>query len=63
MTEKYKKIIKLTSFLHCKPAKSIINNSYSDWFSKANMLVWAEPCAQWVQLKMLNAKCKIVLYN
>ena len=33
MTEKYKTIIKLTSSLHCKPAKSIINNSRSDWFS------------------------------
>ena len=54
MTEKYKTIIKLTSFPHCKPAKSIINNSYSDWFSKANTLVWAEPCAWWAELKMLS---------
>ena len=37
MTEKYKTIIKLTSFLHCKPAESTIN-SRSDWFSKANTL-------------------------
>ena len=54
MTEKYKTIIKLTSLLHCKPAKSIINNSRSDWFSKANTLVWAEPCARWAELKMLS---------
>ena len=40
--------------LHCKPAKSIINNSRSDWFSKANTLVWAEPCARWAELKMLS---------
>ena len=40
--------------LHCKPAKSIINNSRSDWFSKANKLVWAEPCARWAELKMLS---------
>ena len=54
MTEKYKTIIKLTSFLHGKPAKSIINNSCSDWFSKANTLVWAEPCPRWAELKMLS---------
>ena len=53
-TEKYKTIIKLTFLLHCKPAKSIINNSRSDWFSKANTLVWAEPCARWAELKMLS---------
>ena len=40
--------------LHCKPAKSIIKNSRSDWFSKANTLVWAEPCARWAELKMLS---------
>ena len=40
--------------LNCKPAKSIINNSRSDWFSKANKLVWAEPCARWAELKMLS---------
>ena len=40
--------------LHCKPAKSIINNSRSDWVSKANTLVWAEPCARWAELKMLS---------
>ena len=40
--------------LHCKPAKSIINNSRSDWFSKANKLVWAEPCTRWAELKMLS---------
>ena len=40
--------------LHCKPAKGIINNSRSDWFSKANTLVWAEPCARWAELKMLS---------
>ena len=55
MTEKYKTIIKLTtSLLYCKPAKIIINNSRSDWFSKANTLVWAEPCARWAELKMLS---------
>ena len=53
MTEKYKTIIKLTSFLHCKLAESIIN-SRSDWFSKANTLVWAEPCSRWAELKMLS---------
>ena len=37
---------------HCKPAKIIINNSRSDWFSKANTLVWAELCARWAELKM-----------
>ena len=42
------------SLLHCKPAKSIIKNSRSDWFSKANTLVWAEPCARWAELKMLS---------
>ena len=40
--------------LHCKPAKSIINNSRSDWFFKANTLVWAEQCARWAELKMLS---------
>ena len=40
--------------LHCKPAKSIINNSRSHWFSKANTLVWAEPCARWAELRMLS---------
>ena len=40
--------------LHCKPAKIVINNSRSDWFSKANTLVWAEPCAWWAELKMLS---------
>ena len=40
--------------LHCKAAKSIINNSRSDWFSKANILEWAEPCARWAELKMLS---------
>ena len=40
--------------LHCKPAKIIINNSRSDWFSKANTLVWAEPCARSAELKMLS---------
>ena len=40
--------------LHCKLAKSIINNSRSHWFSKANTLVWAEPCARWAELKMLS---------
>ena len=52
MTEKY--IIKLTSFATLQTAKSIINNSRSDWFSKANTLVWAEPCARWEELKMLS---------
>ena len=54
MTEKYKTIIKLTSFATLQPTKSIIKNSRSDWFSKANTLVWAEPCAQWAELKMLS---------
>ena len=40
--------------LHCKPAKSIIKNSRSDWFSKANTSVWAEPCVRWAELKMLS---------
>ena len=40
--------------LHCKPAKIIINSSRSDWFSKANTLVWAEPCTRWAELKMLS---------
>ena len=54
MTEKYKTIIKLTSFATLQPTKSIIKNSRSDWFSKANTLVWAEPCARWAELKMLS---------
>ena len=54
MTEKYKTIIKLTSFATLQTAKSIINNSRSDWLSKANTLVWAEPCARWAELKMLS---------
>ena len=56
MTEKYKTIIRLNwhLLLHCKPAKSIIKNSRSHWFSKANTLVWAEPCARWAELKMLS---------
>ena len=53
MTEKYKTIIKLTSFATLQTAKSIINNSRSDWLSKANTLVWAEPCARWAELKCL----------
>ena len=39
---------------HCKPAKIIINYSRSDWFSKANTLVWAKLCARWAELKMLS---------
>ena len=54
MTEKYKTIIKLTSFATLQTAKSIINNSRSDWFSKANTLVWAEPCGRWEELKMIS---------
>ena len=54
MTEKYKTIIELTSFATLQTAKSIINNSRSDWLSKANTLVWAEPCARWAELKMLS---------
>ena len=54
MAEKYKTIIKEHLLLHGKPARSIIKNSRSDWFSKANTLVWAEPCAQWAELKMLS---------
>ena len=55
MTEKYKTIIKLTYLLlRCKPAKIIINNLCSDWFSTANTLVWAKPCARWAELKMLS---------
>ena len=40
--------------LRCKPARIIINNSRSNWFSKANTLVWAEACARWAELKMLS---------
>ena len=54
MTEKYKTITKLTFFAALQTAKIVINNSRSDWFSKANTLVWAEPCARWVELKMLS---------
>ena len=49
-----KQLLNWHPLLHCKPAKSIINNSRSDWFSKANTLVWAEPCARWAELKMLS---------
>ena len=49
-----KQLLNWHLLLHCKPAKSIINNSRSDWFSKANTLVWAEPCARWAELKMLS---------
>ena len=49
-----KQLLNWHLLLHCKPAKSIINNSRSDWFSKANTLVWAEPCARRAELKMLS---------
>ena len=49
-----KQLLNWHLLLRCKPAKIIINNSRSDWFSKANTLVWAEPCARWAELKMLS---------
>ena len=49
-----KQLLNWHLLLHCKPAKIIINNSRSDWFSKANTLVWAEPCTRWAELKMLS---------
>ena len=49
-----KQLLNWHPLLHCKPVKSIIKNSRSDWFSKANTLVWAEPCARLAELKMLS---------
>ena len=49
-----KQLLNWHLLLHCKPAKSIVKNSRSHWFSKANTLVWAEPCARWAELKMLS---------
>ena len=38
--------------------KSMIFTVYTlakvSWFSKANTLVWTEPCARWAELKMLS---------
>ena len=49
-----KQLLNWHLLLHCKPAKIIFNNLRSDWFSKANTLVWAEPCAWWAELKILS---------
>ena len=49
-----KQLLNWHLLLHCKPAKIMIDNSRSDWFSKANTLVWAEPCARCAELKMLS---------
>ena len=50
-----KQLLNWHLLLHCKLAKIFIdNNSRSDWFSKANTLVWAEPCARLAELKILS---------
>ena len=46
--------VKHFEFRWSRITRNCCNNSRSDWFSKANTLVWAEPCARWAELKMLS---------
>ena len=46
--------VKHFEFRWSRIPRNCCNNSRSDWFSKANTLVWAEPCARWAELKMLS---------